>query len=359
MKSYFLTFALVLVSLMSYSQSGIDNATNKVERAIQLMDNGNPDEAIRILEEAKKLDPKNYLYDYEKAFAYYIKKDYKTSLKIFKNVVKYDNATDQCYQMLGNLYDINGDPVKALKAYDQGLKKFPASGRLFLEKGNVFWGQKKYSEALPYYEEGIKSDPMFPSNYYRAAIIYLSSSEPLWGMIYGEIFMNLERNSKRTSEISKLLFDTYKNHIKIKNDTVSVSFSKNNTINISDVKDLMNFKLPFGVTAYDPTLLLSIINEKEIDINSLDRIRRNFVSNYFSKEFDKKYPIELFAFHKKVLDAGFMESYNHWILMKGDEVNFLNWKNGHSESWEAFVGWFKENKLEFNDQNKVYRAKFM
>ena len=353
-----ITTVLILLSILSYGQSNKDYAINKKDKAIELMDNGKPYEAIVLLDEAKKLDPDNYTYDYEKAYAYYIKQDYKTSLKIYNNVVKYDNATDQCFQMLGNLYDINGESDKALKAYDKGLKKFPNSGRLYLEKGNVYWNQKKYGEALPFYEEGIKADPMFPSNYYRATLIFCSSSDEVWGMIYGEIFINIERNSKRTAEISKLLFDTYKSQIKIKNDTVSVNFSKNNTINITDLNDLKSFKLPFGTGSYEPTLALSIIGIKEININSLDTIRKNFIDNYYSKEFNNKYPNVLFEYQKKILQADYLDSYNHWILMKGDEDNFVKWQNENKNKWDSFINWFKDNGLKLDDNNKFYRGQY-
>jgi len=350
MKNIFLT-ALIFVSVFTYAQNK-EVAENKKDKARELMDNGQPDEAIKLLEEAKKLDPDNYFYDYEIGYAYSIKKDYKTSLKIFKDVVKYDNATDQCFQMLGNFYDINGEPDNALKAYDNGLKKFPNSGRLYLEKGNVYWNQEKYEEALPFYERGIEVDPKFPSNYYRATLIFCSSTEVVWGMIYGEIFLNIERNSERTSKISKLLFDKYKSQIKIKNDSISVSFSKDNTINVTDLKDTSNFILPFGTGCYEPILLLSIKGEKEIDINSLDRIRKNFIDNYYSKDFNIIYSNVLFDYQKKILQAGYLDAYNHWILTNGDEENFAKWQAENEDKWNNFVNWFEENGLKLDVNNK-------
>ena len=357
MKTRLLLLSIFMLScLHSNSQSNKDVAKNKTAKAIELMDNGNIDESIKLLEEAKKLDPNSYIYDYEKAYAYYLKQDYKTSLKLYKDVVKYDDITDQCFQMLGNLYDVNGEPEKALSAYDKGLKKFPKSGRLYLEKGNVYWGQKKYATALPLYESGITVEPMFPSNYYRATLLFLNSTEQVWGMIYGEIFINLEQNSKRAAEISKLLYDVYKAQIKFKlGDTVSVSFSKNNTININDLKDIQNFKLPFGVGAYEPVLLMSIVNEKEINLNSLDRIRKNFVENYFKNEYITKYPNVLFDYHNYILKAGHMEAYNHWLLLKGDETGFNQWLEANKFKFDNFLEWLKDNKINITEKNVFCR----
>ena len=112
--------------------------------------------------------------------------------------------------------------------------------------GNVHWGKEEYGKALSYYEKGIEVDPKFSSNYYRATLIYCGSSEKLWGLIYGEVFMNIERNSKRTAEISKLLYDTYKKEIKITDETsMTCSFCQQMTMDVNSISDSKNFKLPF------------------------------------------------------------------------------------------------------------------
>lgn len=333
------------VTSVSFAQTGSSQAREKKNKAIELMDNGAPEDAIKLLEEAKKLDPESFEYDYEIGFAYYLKKDLPQAIKSLKAALKFKNATDLCYQMLGNMYDFGGDSRRALDTYDEGLKYFPNSGRLFLEKGNVFFGQKKYSEALPFYEKGIHADPAFPSNYYRAALIYCNSSEEVWGMIYGEIFMNLERNSKRTAEISKLLFNTYKRQIVFTSDTsITLSFSKNNVINPSANGNNKNI-LPFGIGIYGPLLLLSAIGERAIDLESLNRIRSRFIQSYIEKGYLKTNPNVLFDFEKQVLEAGHMEAYNYWILMKGDEAGFQQWQSNNSSKWDVFIQWFSNSSL--------------
>jgi tetratricopeptide (TPR) repeat protein len=358
MKLYSFFQVLFFISTLAVAQPAIDQARELKAKAVDMMDQGNPEDAVKLLEEAKKLDPATYVYDYEIGYAYFIQKDYTNAIRIFKEVIKYKDVNDQCYQMLGNIYDIDHDPATALKTYDRGLKRFPNSGRLYLEKGNVYWGQKKYESALAYYESGIKVEPQYSSNYYRATLIYLQSDEKIWGMIYGEIFINLERNTKRTSEISEMLFDAYKSQITFKGDTVMVKFSENNVTEFKDLKRAENFTLPFAIGAYEPALLMSLVGEKSVNLSSLDSIRTRFVDNYTVMGFDRKYPNVLFDYQRKAKAAGHLSAYNHWVLMHGDDKAFSQWQVNHERVWQAFIKWFAQEPLQLSDNAKFYRGQY-
>ena len=355
------TFGLLLFIITGqivYGQTNKEKALSKGQEAIKLMDNGKLDESIKLLEEAQKLDPDRFDYTYELAYAHYSKEDYKGAIKILEKNTEHKDVTERLFQLLGNSYDVLGKSDKAFEAYDAGLKKFPNSGIIYLEKGNVHWNKKEYGKALPFYEKGIEVDPKFPSNYYRATRIYCGSTEEVWGLIYGEIFMNLERNSKRTSEISKLLFDTYKSEIKFTSDTsMTVSFCQQMTMNVNAISNPKSIKLPFCMI-YEPTLLMSIAFEKNTDINTLDKIRKGFVENYFKMGHNKTHPNMLFDYQDKVLKAGHLESYNHWILMKGDEDGFVKWQSVNKDKWVAFINWFSDNGLKVDNTNKFFSGQY-
>jgi tetratricopeptide (TPR) repeat protein len=341
-----------------FGQTKQEQAKEKGKTAVGLEDEGKYDDAIKLLNEAKDLDPESLVYPYELAYSYYAQKDYKKAISYLEPLTKHKDVIDRVFQLLGNSYDDAGDSEKALQIYNDGLKIFPSSGKLYLEEGNVYWGKKEYGKALPFYEKGIKVDPAFPSNYFRASKIYCNSSEEMWGMIYGELFMNLERNSARTKEISKLLYDTYKSQIKFAGDTLTtISFSKNNIINPKDVDKPGGIKIPYSII-YEPSLAFAVISEKNIDLNSLDRIRGRFIDFYYNKNFDKKYPNVLFEYQKRVKEAGHMEAYNHWILMMGDENSFNTWQTSNSDKWTAFVKWFSDNPLKLDNEHNFYREQY-
>ena len=152
MKKLVLIFVLIGILNQAYSQSNKDQAIELKNKAVKLMDNGNIEESLQLLNQAKELDPENIIIPYEIAFAYQLSKNYEKSIETAKPLLKHPYVFDQVYQIIGNSYDLQGDRVKAIKYYDKGLKKFPNSGLLYLEKGVVLAGQEKWFEALEIWE---------------------------------------------------------------------------------------------------------------------------------------------------------------------------------------------------------------
>jgi len=204
---------IILLSLQFVNAQKQTYKCEKIYDAIKLVDEKKYNEGIVMLKECEKIDPKAYTYPYEIALAYTYQEDYKSAISQLEKIKNYDNIEANYFALLGNNYDYLNKPQEAIKIYDEGLKRFPNSGELFLEKGVVLEFDKKYSEAIQSYEKGINVAPNYPSNYYRAANIYLDSDNKLNGLMYGEVFLNIERTTDRTKEMSKKLYETYKNAI--------------------------------------------------------------------------------------------------------------------------------------------------
>jgi tetratricopeptide (TPR) repeat protein len=364
MKKIVLTICFLNAIVMGAFTQNTESADEKLKKAIELMDNGKIEESITLLKEAKKLDPKNSVYDYEMAYAYYISKDYAKAAKTLKPILNKPDAKDLYYQLYGNALDLQGKRKDALKAYADGLNKFPNSGRLFLEISVILINEKQLGDALTTLEAGVKVEPTYSSNYYWLTKIFLNTDFEVWGMLYGEIFMNIERTSKRTTEIGKMLFNTYKSEIKFDSDTsVSISFCKTEEVNVDE--DDEDIRLPFGTFIYETTLLASIPiakwkteNERKITIKSLCEIRKNFIEQYYNNfHHDEKYPVVLFDYHKRLIEKGFFEAYNYWLFLGGDYEEFILWKNANKENWEAFVQWFNDNPINLNVDNYFHRTK--
>jgi tetratricopeptide (TPR) repeat protein len=354
----FYTGAMVLLLILSgvraKAQTPQETAHQKGKAAVKLEDDGKFDEALQLLEEAQKLDPDNIDYPYEMTYCYYSQKQYQKVVDILEKLKGRPDSFDRLYELLGNSYDVMEQGDKAVATYEEGLKKFPKSGVLYLEMGVIPLYKKEYDKAITYFEKGIEVQPDFPSNYYWAAKLYCNSENALWGMVYGELFINLERNSERTREISKLLFDTYKRKILFPapGKTV-VKFSSQTVI---DMTKGGSKKLPYSLV-YEPVMAFAVSADTIIDLNSLDRIRQNFLKFYMEK-FSTDYPNALFTYQNKISQAGNLESYDHWLLMMGDEGAFNTWLAANKNKWDAFTAWFLANPLKLDDNNKFFRAQY-
>jgi tetratricopeptide (TPR) repeat protein len=138
---------LVIAVSFSHAQTDTELAFKKGREAIELMDNGKIAQGLVLLEEAQKLDPSKTIYSYEMAYGNYAAGNYDKAIKILERILNAPDASDEYYQLLGNAYDNDGNAKKAAKIYEEGLNKYPNSGKLYLESGNMQIGVKEYNKA--------------------------------------------------------------------------------------------------------------------------------------------------------------------------------------------------------------------
>lgn len=363
LRTILLQLACTIVFVYSFAQTENEPARELILQAIELMDEGQTEAALELLEQARLIEPDNLFIPYEMALAHYIAEDYATAIEILEELSREEDAWDQVFQMLGNSYSMNGMRDQAIEAYENGMERFPYSGILFLERGNVELFVEEYGLALSFYEAGIEADPTFSSNYYWAAQIFAMTDEEVWAMLYGELFMNIERSTHRTANISQLLYDLYTSEIQINSDnSFSLSFSKMSEIDFGDFSDTAEIRLPFGMGVYEVVLGIAVAanlaKDTAINISSLHHIRSSFIDLYFEKGFDKSYPNILFDYHKLLISSGHFEAYNYWLLMMGEEDTFEDWIETNLDRWNAFVDWFNENPLWIDDEDFFHRMHY-
>jgi hypothetical protein len=223
--------------------------------------------------------------------------------------------------------------------------------------GFLSFAQDNAQKAISY-EKDIERAPANPDNYLKAAELYCHSEEEVWGVIYGEIFMNLEPASARSTEMSKLLYNTYAKALTKTNETsLSVSFTKEG--NNVDAEELKKEKprMPFSAFIYEPLIGTGAAMVKALDYEGFCEMRTIFLDQYYEKGYEKDYPNVLFQYQKKVQVAGHLDAYNHWLLREGDLKGFAAWKSGHLAELKAFENWQKNNRMVINSGNLFLRTK--
>lgn len=370
MKRLFLLLAMVLVAVGAFAQDLPEDGVKKVKQAVYLMDNGNLDNAILLLNNVLETYPKSYNAKYELAIAYYMKEDYDTAIDICKKLQKHENANASLYQIWGNAYDMKGERDKAVEMYDKGLKKFPNSGQLYLEKGNIAQLNRDYYEALVLYEKGIEVQPDFTSNYYRASQILAASSEPIFAILYATVYRLLDPNSERSAEMGAMIADIYKEHLVLENKGDSTlqaraTLTKKNNISLSMadlaspgalLAKMSSFELVYERGLLDSPALDSAIINGKITFEDLIKIRGDAIDNYFkerknlaiidSAENASSMPKDLVAvllYEKKIKDAGYWRVYNAWLMGTSEFTGGYEILAKEEEKFKEFAQWEGEN----------------
>ena len=348
MKKILLLLVLSVISVSSLAQVFSEEENERIDLALSYSDNGREDEAIAIYDELIKKHPDVSGLKFEKAYCYYQKQEYKNAYKTLKPTLSAPDANPQYFAVAGNAQDLMGKPEDALKTYQAGLEKFPDSGYLHLETGNVLIGLGYTAQGVGYYEHGIEVDPGFASNYYRAAQ-YLFSDYPIKSIIYAETHnLIYDPNGPRWPEVSKLLYDAYNENIHFEADTVRTTFSRDRTITI-DKKDVESGASPTSLLEQMSRIARELsfsdaMNESvdaaalkaaggQLTLAELTAIRRRFLEHFEAKEQDR-YPV--FAVQRKVLDAGHWEAYNMFMLREGRPEEFKAWLQDHESDLIAY-----------------------
>ena len=292
------------------------------ETAKTFMRQGDHANAILILNRGMQQHPKSITMAKDLAISYYFQRDNAKAVETINPLLDREEADDQTFQIAGMIYK-QADMMKdAEKMYKKGLKRFPESGPLYNELGEILWQQKNY-EAIKQWEKGIETDPSYSRNYYNAARYYFLTTDKVWSLLYAEIFINMEPLSSKSPEIKQLLLDGYKKLFSEAN--LETSSADKNTFVKSYLK-LMNGQTGVAVNG--------------ISTETLSMIRTRFILDWDNN--NALPPFKLFNYQQQLLREGLFDAYNQWLFGSSQNLsNFQAWVNNHSEEYNSFLNFQK------------------
>lgn len=337
MKYTVLLFAFITTSLFCFAQENSDTLHQAGKNYMRSGDWGN---AIMVFKRALQQKPDNIEIIKDIAYTYYLQKDFSNSLQTILPILDNEAADVQSYQIAGTIYRAIEDAKEGKKLYAKALKKFPSSGVLYSEYGELLWQKKDYS-AIQQWETGIEVDPNFAGNYYNAARHYYFTTDKIWSLLYGEIFVNLESYTIRTAEIKNILFDGYKK-----------LFTDADLMKGFDAK-----KRPAFEKAYLTVMgTQSSATATGITVEKLIEVRSAFVKTWFEK-FAASYPYRLFDYQKQLLTGNMFEAYNQWLFGSAIKAEaYQQWIKDHKEAYDQF-NYFQRGRVFKLPKGQYYQNK--
>ncbi len=319
MKKLFLLFAMVFFQTILLAQ----DASQLHENAKTFMRQGDYANAILILNRAIALQPASLEIAKDLGLNYYFAKDYNKALDVMKPLLEREDADDQCFQITGDIYLATEQLKDCEKVYRKGLKQLPNSGALYNELGKLLWMQKDYS-AIKQWEKGIETDPGFAGNYFNASKFYYFTTDKVWSLIYGEIFLNIDPQSFYSPEMKNILLEGYKKLF------ADADLEKSNT-------DKNRFVLAFLKTMNKQSSLVT----SGINAETLTMIRTRFILDWYTN-YAKEFPLRLFDLQQQYIKEGLFDAYNQWVFATAQNLPaYQNWTTTHSQEYNELNRFLK------------------
>lgn len=297
--------------------------------------NGNLREAIVRYQQAIQIAPDIVLLYRELAHAYYLAQGYDDVINTLDPIIKEGVADAETYKIMAQSLVAKGESKRAKKLMRDAIIKLPNAGPLYHQMGLMYEQDNETVYALESWLDGIQKDPTYHINYYEAARIYMSTNKIVWAVIYGEIFVNMEQQTKRSYDTRALLIEAYRR--------IFTSLATG---------DIPKFgagagqaKNSFEEAVYNTYIRLSPVMSDGFTTENLIMLRTRFIMDW-TLNYASEYPFTLFTRHDDLIRNGFFDMYNQWLFGKVEnQQQYEAWLKFHANAMPQFESWLSRNKL--------------
>lgn len=349
MKKTMLPILMLLVfNFRSFSQDAA-SAKAIVQEGIVLHDAGKYPEAIEKYKAALEADKYNIDALYELALTYSYNGDSQDCIDVCKRAMKLkmgDFSLKNFYVTLGSAYDNLKDPDKAIKTYNEGLRKFPDFYLLHFNKGITLTNMQEYDDALSAFENAVSLNPLHSSSHYYIMLLNEKSNRIPTIMSAGMVII-LENGSKRAGMAYTIFSDAMQ---------AGVSRNGNNvTINISaDVLDKKNKKKESNFSMAEMMMSLMAASKDDKAIDSIAKTPADKLSFQLQmlanslctgRKDGKGIYWKMYApFYADMKEKDYMTIFSHIILLQMKDADNQQWIEGHKSDVDTFMDWVKNYK---------------
>lgn len=345
-------FIALVGTAPALAQLSDDSVQVLVRDAVDFMDRNLGAEAERTWDRVIAARPDFVPYKYERTISLIMQQKYPEAIKALEPIYQDSLLYDRGYQLIGNCYDLLGDSTKSMPYYREGLARYPKSGRLHYELGAAALIDGDLRQAFDWWVQGTQVEPQFATNYYWICKSLSATPYKIWSVLYGELFLNLERATSRTKEVSEILYITWTAAMRLGDTVDPINFCPD---------ELLAEPSPFGPavmnfpTAFEFTVATSsqkFIPEsgvlKRLTIEQLVETRKAFIKGWEGAGYLEKYPNTVLDWHARVAKAGWLEEYLWWLYAYGDKKEMNGYFRKNEGRYDTFLGWFMSNSMDLS-----------
>jgi tetratricopeptide (TPR) repeat protein len=223
-------FILILVCLSTQciAQSTIEDF---VDEGVKCHENGDYDKAIQMYKKALELNPKSTLANYEIAFSYFAKGDYKKAIKHSDVVLDQEQEyMTLAYVIKGSSLDMLGKTKESIKLFEMAITKTGGHYLLYYNLGLNYYKMNDLENAEENAIKAIESNPTHSSSHLMLANIHHQKGNEVQTLLAIHYFLLLEPNTSRSADALQILLENFGGNVsqsKNKPNTMNILFSPN------------------------------------------------------------------------------------------------------------------------------------
>jgi tetratricopeptide (TPR) repeat protein len=333
-KLQFILFLILSFAVQAQTEWPSPEVEQMYKEGRKLHSQGKLREAILLYKRAILIAPDIVILQRDLGQAYYLTGNYDEAENTLDAIIKNGAADEETYVTMSESLLALKEFKKAKNTLNKGLERFPHSGILYHELGKLYEEDEEQKQALKTWLAGIEADPGYHVNYYEAARTYMSTSKPIWAILYGEIFVNLEQQTPRANETRTMLIAAYKRLF--------------NSLAIGEATKYGSKQQPpafngFEGAVYNTFLKLSPVVSDGINPENLTMLRARFIMDW-RKQYADQYPFSLFTRQEEMLRNGYFDAYNQWLFGKSASMpEYEAWTKFHPQAIPDFEAWLQQH----------------
>lgn len=313
---------------------------SSVRMGVEMHENGDYDGAIRLYEKVLKENPNNGDVLYEMAFAYYMKRDYSKSREIAFKAARYKSENlPNVYALIGNSYDDDDDPKKAVEAYKAGIKLAPPSYQLHFNLAVTYSRLKRFEEARAELKRSALLNPKHPSSQYLLSLNFYQEGYRVPALLAAARFLVLEPTSRRSLDAFKIVQSVMQGGVSQGRNPNEINI----TMNMSGKKDEGDFGVIETFIGLSKAAGMTEKNRSKTQMQlaveqweSLITMMEEGLAKADRSKFTWQYYVPYFIEMKK---KGYVEAFVYLININSGDNNVRVWLERNSAPLREFLTW--------------------
>lgn len=297
------------------------------------MARGNYKEAITTYKQLQALrtDDANILAELSQAYAK--NGDIDQATVPLEKVGISNNLTDTGYVIVSQVFlAAKGQLRNANKFANWGLKKYPNSGILYEQQGNVY-NSCGNTDAIAEWQTGMTKAPLYPGNYKQAAI-FAANNGNIWPVIWGETYLAMAHDTTGDASFKELLYQCWKNYFE-------------------QLPNKQQTGTAFDQYLANTLLQLTPVISDGISTETLTMIKVRFMLQWQKQQ---QYKVPLFDWYDTLLKNGWFDIYNEWLYGGAENAaQYAAWTTFHKGDIERFAEWKEQHQLQPHPADSYYK----